>query len=363
MRGALHIYYTVMPIRNLLTLLLFVTAPVVVAQKSMEASLDSTHILIGSQARLSLTVHTPQGTTVVFPDFESKEPLTKGIEVVRTFDVDTTSQMAGTLELRRDYLITSFDTSEYRFTVPPVIIDGDTLHASDTLHLIVNTVPVDTLHLDQFYGAKEVVGEAFALNWMMVVVAVILFVFVILTLWLLSRWRKEKRRVVRTIIQLPPTEDQTALAAIALLREEIKSENDAAVIYDRLVETLRTYISSRFGIDTRLKTTPQILSALKDDKRAASLDELHTALSASDIVRFANQQSEARRDKPFAAAASFVEATKATPRLSDTEEHEELEPLSAYYRRKRVWLIAVVLSALAAIGASIWLVSELSALI
>lgn len=352
-----------MTFRRFLFPLLFAAALPATAQRSIEAALDSTRILIGSQTTLLLTVRAPEGVAVVFPDYEPKSTLSKGVEVVSVQGIDTTASISGTVELRRGYVLTSFDSAHYRFAPPPVIIGGDTVRSGDSLTLSVASVPVDTLHLDQFYGAKDVAAEDFRLNWLLLAVAVGFVLLSALSYWLIRRWRNVKRRTLRRVITLPPTEDQVALSEISTLRAEIYNADDPAMVYDRLIATLRTYIAARLHIDTSLLTSPQLLEALRTTPAAEALDKLHVALSASDIVRFANQRSDARRDEPFTAAAAFVDAIKAPPRASDTEEREEAEPLAAYRRRKNAWLVAAAFSTLATIAAVLWLVNEITALI
>lgn len=348
-----------MSFRPIILFLFIITASSVAAQRSVEASLDSTQLLIGSQAQLTLSVRAEDGANIAFPKFEPNATLVDGIEVVKTLDVDTASAMGGTIELRCSYVLTSFDSAQYHFTAPPVVVGSDTLRASDTLSLHVVSVPVDTLHLDQFYGAKDVVGESYAFDWKMVVWAVLSLLLFVAALWMVQRWKQEKRRVVRTIVTLPPTEDQVALEAIAGLRSAIQTTSEIAIVYDGLVEVIRQYIALRFNVETSQKTSPQLLKELSDKCQPHVLSLLQTALSASDYVRFANQQDVGRRDEPFAAAASFVDETKAPPRLSDTEVREEQEPLGKYRRRKLLWLLGTIVVALSVLWLCVNIVTNL----
>lgn len=348
-----------MSFRPIILFLFIVSASSVAAQRSVEASLDSTQLLIGSQAQLTLSVRAEEGAKIIFPKFGPHSTLVDGIEVVKTLEVDTVSAMGGTMALCCRYVLTSFDSAQYHFTAPPVVVGSDTLRASDTLLLHVVSVPVDTLHLDQFYGAKDVAGETYAFDWKLIVWAVLALLLFIVALWMARRWKQEKRRVVQTVVTLPPTEDQVALEAIARLRGAILSTSEIALVYDELVEVLRQYIASRFNVETSLKTSLLLLREVSDKCQPHVLSLLQTALAASDYVRFANQQDVGRRDEPFAAAASFVDETKAPPRLSDTEVREEQEPLGKYRRRKLLWLLGTIVVALSVLWLCVNVVTNL----
>ncbi len=343
--------------------LLFAAFTVAMAQPMVTANLDSAQIRIGSQTRLILKVLSKPGQQVTFPDLQPKSVLTEGIEVVRAGAIDTTEVMGGDMQVERAYIITSFDTTDYRFVAPSVVIGGDTVSAHDTLRLHVTSIPIDTLHTENFFGAKEVVAEPFNMRWVLVAAVVLLHLLMLLALYFFRRWRKVKRRVYRVVVQLPPTPDSVALEAIEKLRQEIPASEDPAEVYDGLVEALRKYIAERYQINTDLQTSPQLIRLLRDKVSETQLDELKTALTASDFVRFANQTDDARREAPFVAAMRFVESTRPAPRVSDTEEREEQEPLGKYRRRKLTWLIAMLVTVAALVVLTIWIFMQLGALI
>lgn len=332
----------------LLLLVMMVTRAL--GQPIVEAKIDSTHLLIGSQARLTLSVKTSSDVPVVFADLKPRELLSAGIEVVRTQDVDTVSAFGGTLELTRDYILTSFEAAEYEFMAPAVMVGRDTLRATDTLRLVVTSVPVDTLHLDQFYGAKDVYAIPFDWQWSLLVEGLLALLCLPLIVWLWRKWRAVKRRVVHRIVQLPPTADQIAQQQIASLRQMVGRDDDVTTIYDQLIATLRQYITARFDVSTEQLTSSQILREMGTHCEAAQLKQLQSVLNASDLVRFANQLTLAQSQQPFEAAAAFVEATKLPPRLKDTEQRDELEPLKNYKRRKHAWLWLALLATTIAIA-------------
>ena len=57
--------------------------------------------------------------------------------------------------ITQEYVITSFDSALYYLPPIPVTVDGKE-YKSKALALKVYSIPVDTLHPDQFFGQKPV---------------------------------------------------------------------------------------------------------------------------------------------------------------------------------------------------------------
>ena len=348
-----------MPFRNFFLFLFFAVATNVAAQTSVDARLDSAHILIGSQTRLTLTVRTKQSVAVVFPDFSPKTALSEGIEIVRVEQTDTTSSMAGILELRRDYVLTSFDSADYHFLAPPVIVGDDTLHATDTLRLCVSSVPVDTLHLEQFYGAKDVLSVPFTLSWRLVVLWVLAFMFSFLAVWQWRKYKSLKPRVKRVVTMPPLAAHEVAIEKLHSLQVDASSFADEAVRCDAVVKTLRIYIKSRFGLDCSEMTSSQMLDTLHLKGHTEALEQLSAALRATDYVRFAGQRGRTVVDyDAFAPSFAYIEATKEELPPREPIVTEKVEAESSFLKRRRVRLVAVVICILAALACIVCLIIE-----
>lgn len=63
--------------------------------------------------------------------------------------------------ITQEYIVTSFDSALYYLPPMPVTVDGKE-YRSKALALKVYSMPVDTLHPDQFFGRKTVTKAPFA---------------------------------------------------------------------------------------------------------------------------------------------------------------------------------------------------------
>ena len=128
--------------------------PVGSAAQEVVQKLDSLQILIGEQTKLHLKVTAAKGAKVVLPSFKPSQMLIPGIEVVEQSDADTAELDGGRLQISRDYTLTSFDEKVYAVPALQVKVNGKTCQGNP-LALKVLTVPVDTVHPNQFYPPKD----------------------------------------------------------------------------------------------------------------------------------------------------------------------------------------------------------------
>ena len=127
---------------------------------TVEAKIDSLQIWIGEQAKLQLQVAMDAKQRAIFPAYT--DTIVPGIEIVETAKPDT--QFLNDRQrmlITQEYTITSFDSALYYIPPVPVTVDGK-VYKSKALALKVYSMPVDTLHPDQFFGQKTVMKAPFA---------------------------------------------------------------------------------------------------------------------------------------------------------------------------------------------------------
>ena len=128
-------------------------------QTLIDVKVDTADILIGEQTTLHVTVTTDPNRRIIIP--LPSDTLMTGVEVISVSDADSTVA-DGRLVIRRDILVTSFDSSLY--LLPPFIaIDGADTIASNQVALKVSTVPVDVDNPEKFYDIKDVWKPPFVL--------------------------------------------------------------------------------------------------------------------------------------------------------------------------------------------------------
>ena len=129
--------------------------------QQVEQRIDSLQILIGQQTVLHLKASVKQGDKVELPSFKPQQQITPGVEVVEQSKGDTSHIGDDRMVVSRDYTLTSFDEKVYAIPALNVKVNGKNFHGNQ-LALKVLTVPVDTVHPNQFYPPKDVQDNPFS---------------------------------------------------------------------------------------------------------------------------------------------------------------------------------------------------------
>lgn len=300
-------------------------------QVQVDQTIDSIAILIGQQARMTLAVTARHDAKIVWPRFKPSQFLVPGVEVVEQHDGEVT-EVDGMTKVSHVYTLTSFDEKLYAIPALTVKVDGRTFKGSQ-LALKVLTVPVDTLHPNQFFPPKDVQDNPFLWSeWRMVFwLSIVVVMLCLLTGYLYVRLKKNKPIIARIKIVRHVPAHQKALHEI----EEIKashmanSENQKEY-YTRLTDTLRKYIEERFGFNAMEMTSNEIICRLRETGDQKGIDELHELFETADLVKFAKHNALINEnDLNLVNAAKFIDETKTAtkeveerivPKLSEDEE-------------------------------------------
>lgn len=297
---------------------------------SAKASLDSTVIVIGGQVGLRLEVAVPQGMRVAFPALA--DTVTSKIDVVSELKTDTVI-VNGLLTLKRDYLITSFDSGLHY--IPPFKFEyagNDGSGSVESASLALNVVnPFESVDPQKgITDIKPPFNLPFTLRELLKYLPYVLaalLVFAIIVFGVLYYLRRKGK--IAPFIAPKPKEPAHVIALREL--ERIKSEkkwqhNRVKEFYSELTDTLRKYIEDRFGIQAMEFTSDQTLDALRQqgfsDKK--NLDQLSTILNLADLVKFARYEPlPDENDLMVIHALFFVNQTKAEEMKSLEEQKEE----------------------------------------
>ena len=263
-------------------------------QLRVEASLDTTRMLIGDQINLTLLLEKPAEVEIGFPVVANN--ISEYIEILKQSPVDTIQLENNAIRLTQKLLITSFDSGEHR--IPPfwfrMNINGksDSI-PSNELFIRVYTMEIDTTRgptdIKMPYDAPVTLKEV--TPWILgilLVAGIIFFIF-----YYISR---RKRNLPIFSLPVKPAEPPHVIALRNLDRirdEKIWQKDKIKEFYSQVTDVLRLYIEGQYNIPAPEYTTEETLRAVSaqpdliSEKARARLSQI---LPLADLVKFAKYQ-------------------------------------------------------------------------
>ena len=346
----------------LITLLVTLAGRVTAQSVTVDATIDSLQILIGEQAKIKLQVSLDTDKRAVFPVYT--DTLVRGVEIIDVAKPDTQLLNEGRRSLiTQEYTITSFDSALYYLPPMEVTVDNKP-YRSKALALKVYSMPVDTLHPDQFFGPKTVMQAPFAWeDWYVTIACVLLFVpFLLLLIYLVKRIRDNKPiiRKVKVEPKLPP--HQLAMQEIERIKnEKVWQKGEPKEYYTELTDTLRVYIKERFGFNALEMTSSEIIDKLLEMKDKEAISDLRELFQTADLVKFAKHNPMMNEnDANLINAIDFINETKEKEDENVNPQPAEITIIEKRSLRTKILLGAgIVLLVAALIGSLIYVGLEL----
>lgn len=282
--------------------------------QTVEQRMDSLQLLIGQQTILHLKATARKGARIVLPSFKPQDQIVPGVEVVEQSKGDTMQMGDDRIQVSRDYTLTSFDEKVYVVPALDVKIDGKNYHGNP-LALKVLTVPVDTVHPNQFYPAKGVQDNPFEWSewsfafWLSLLMIIICGAMI----YLRNRLKKNKPIIARIRIVKRVPAHEKALREINDIKHHhtSASQETQKEYYTQLTNTLRAYIVSRFGFNAMEMTSGEIIERLRASGDQKMIDELRMLFSTADLVKFAKYEIPMNEnDANLVNAINFIDQTK-----------------------------------------------------
>ncbi len=282
------------------------------AQRTLvDVAIDSSAILIGEQTTLHLTVTASPDKPVLM--LLPTDTLMRGVEVLAYSKADS-SIVDNRLLIKQDILITSFDSSLY--LLPPFrVVDGKDTIYSNQVALKVSTFPVDVEHPDQFYDIKPVWRPLFVLaDYYLLIYAVLFSLFLICVIAYIIQRIRNKQSILpfsKPVVKLPPHQ-QAFVELEEIKQKKLWQQGRSKEYYTLITDTLRRYMTDRFGLAAMEMTSGEILDIIRRDQEAQSVYEsLKQILQTSDLVKFAKWQPlPDENDLSMMNAYLFVNQTK-----------------------------------------------------
>lgn len=257
------------------------------AQTVVNATIDSTHILIGQQTKIHLEIAADKSQMLQIPLIS--DTLMAGVEVLEISKIDTTDIGNNRMRMKYDYLITSFDSALYLLPPFKIIAGADTVYSPE-LALKVSTLPVDT-ESGQFYDIKDVRKPPFVLMDYLPGILLILTIVALVALAVFIIYRLvNKKSLVPFKKEEPyvPPHIRAIRKLDAIKLEKLWQMGRVKEYHSEITEVLRIYIEERFSIGAMEMTSGEILSGIKTISDAdLGYDNLKQLLILADFVKFA----------------------------------------------------------------------------
>ena len=275
-----------MKIKIYLFFLLFST--VLLAQKRVTTSIDTTKNKIGAQFNLTLKTTVDTSAIVVFPSGTTFGNL----EVIRSYIVDTI-KINNQYELIKKYGLTQFDSGKYLIPRLPILIDKQRFY-SDSIKIEISNVKVDTLK-QKMYEIKAItqVENTIGSWWKYVLGFLLIIVIGFLVYFLVKKFQKKK---LEQEIYKTPIEKATSLLK-NLETKQLWQKGEIKSYYSELTDIARIYIEEEIHIPAMESTTSELISGLRkvaSQKKMKlskeTLLNLEKVLKQADLVKFAKSK-------------------------------------------------------------------------
>ena len=230
------------------------------------------------------------------------------------------------------------------------------------------TVPVDTLHPNQFFPAKDVQDNPFQWEeWHLVFwLSIIVLVLCLLMIYLFVRLKQNKPIVTRIRIVKHVPAHQKALKAIEDIKAAhmVTSENQKEY-YTRLTDTLRQYIKERFGFNAMEMTSSEIIYRLREAGDQKGIDELRELFTTADLVKFAKHNALINEnDLNLVNAAKFIDETKTEAQEVEERIVPKLTEVEQLTQKNRVLLKTLIYASIGVIiGLAVYIVYQIAQLL
>ncbi|HVB03479.1 MAG TPA: hypothetical protein VNE41_07140 [Chitinophagaceae bacterium] len=254
----------------------------------VNAHTDSSSILIGQQFHLVLEAVSPSGDTQfgwpVVPDTFNE------FQVIARNPIDTIAS-GNSKVYRQTITLTNFDSGLWK--IPGFafrMIPGNGVLTTDSLYLMVNTVPVDTTR--PFRPIKAIREVPFNIMDYLLYILVGLATVVVLVLFILYLIRRKRPERPPPPPAAKEKPDETAFKALKKLEsEKLWQQNLVKNYYTRLTDILRVYLEDQFSIPAMEQTTDELMHHIRNITIVSQQkDNLQIILDMADLVKFAKMQ-------------------------------------------------------------------------
>lgn len=354
-----------------------------VAQVKVTAQIDSAEILIGEQTAVRVRVIHPEELAVSFPK-DLSAVIDRNLEVVNKGEIDELENTPekGMKTSVLSFMLTSFEPALYYIPKLNVTV-GKKNYETEQLAIKVNDVAVDTLHVDKFFGPKEIIEPVYTWHdWIPVFILSILLIICIAVIvyvtYLVRRVKEVKVIKVKKTFVFPHKEAAKEIDKLKTLYSS--GELSSKDYYTELITILKRYVTSRYGFSAKEMTSYELVehlmhlpyeeelklkgnNSIKDEKTdnlsRPDFEELREILNTADLTKFAKLKTDVNEDRMnLVRLSDYIEATKSETQKTTSVLDEESSAPVQRIKPRLVFKTVLVLSVLAAILVIILIVKE-----
>lgn len=311
-------------------------------QVTVEATIDSLQLLIGEQAKIKLQVSMDANQKLRLPLL--RDTLVRGVLDVAKPDTQLLNDNKRWV-VSQEYTVTSFDSALY-YLPPFEVLVNDKAYRSKALALKVYSIPVDTLHPDQFFGPKSI--QEVPLTWEdlapMVYSILLLIALGVVTAFFIIRYRDNKPiiKIIKVEPKLPP--HLAAMKKIETIKaDKVAKREDPKAYYTELTDVIRIYIKERFGFNAMEMTSAEIIERLLEEKDKESIHDLKVMFETADLVKFAKYAPLMNEnDMNLVNAVDFINQTKIEEDPNAKKEPTEIKVEEKRSKQGRIALLCSI---------------------
>jgi len=292
-------------------------------------ALDTNVIVIGDQIKLQLSVDQPKGIRVDFPVFT--DSITKNIEIVRQWPLDTTEKKDGSLKINKKFLITSFDGGVHKMPPFEFKLQGENFNnllRTDTLQLGVRSFEIDTTkaNFDIAMPIHTPVNFAEAAPW---AIGGLLILALLFAGYYFYRRYKRNQPLFKAEVPAEPAHVIALRKLDEIETQKLWQTGHIKRYHSDLTDTVRNYLDERFNLATLESTTDETLELINEDIMHKDLiADLKVILERADLAKFAKfQPLPDENELSLKYAYRIIEKTvvEETEKEVPEEEQEQIE--------------------------------------
>lgn len=217
----------------------------------------------------------------------------RGFELVSQAKTDTISQ-SSSIVTQSIFHFTHFDSGYYFVPPFPIYCKGknninDTILYSDSIGIVVNTIPIDTTQpIKPIYAIRDAKIPLTTILKYALIAALLIAVLIFLTIYFYRKYKNKPQEKTKEIKFILPPYEQAIQDLQNILQNELWKKYDTKSFYTLWSDILRKYLEEQFHIDCFEKTSSEIISQARKMKELAnSRQSMRNLFDTADMVKFA----------------------------------------------------------------------------